>query len=345
MKLLFYVSKLYSLPVIQPIAAEALRQNIDIALFVSSKVKRGLPPSLTELELFTELQDAISFAPDFVLCPGNFVDFRLPGIKVELFHGIGIEKLSHYRIRHFFDIYLTSGPVVTERFREIQRKYRYFSVIETGWPKMDHILAYNTAELKKRYKVPHDKKVILYAPTHSSRMESAKELLPLIETIMKQDEIWFCKPHEFMERDVLVELRSKKIILIDSYDITPYLHLADVLVSDTSSVVYEFMALNKPVITLKTIARKDKGINIQSPLELRTALDRSFANPSEFSSRRERHMSEVNPRLDGTVSKTIIDQLLMINPDLPLGTKRKPINFFRKLQILYHSRFRKGYLR
>lgn len=47
-----------------------------------------------------------------VLCPGNFVDFRLPGIKVELFHGIGIEKPSHYKIRRFFDLYLTSGPVV-----------------------------------------------------------------------------------------------------------------------------------------------------------------------------------------------------------------------------------------
>lgn len=345
MKLLFYVSKLYSLPVIQPVVAEATLRKIDIAVFASSRVAGILPVEFPGLRVFTELKDAVDFEPDFVLCPGNFVDFRLPGIKVELFHGIGVEKPSHYKIRHFFDLYLTSGPVVTEKFKKIQKKYKYFKVEETGWPKMDHIMTYDTSEIRKRFNLPLNKKIILYAPTHSSSMESAGVVTPVIDSIMKPDEIWFCKPHEFMNRELLQMLKTKNVRLIDNYDITPYLHLADVLVSDTSSVIYEFMALDKPVVTFRTLSRKDKGINIQSPDELRSALDRSFQSPDEFSHQRGKHLQEVNPLLDGSVSRGIIDLLVSIDPALPVGRGRKPMNLFRKMQIIYHGRFRKGYLR
>ncbi len=345
MKLLFYVSKLYSIPVIQPLVKEAAEQKVEIALFVSSKVSRKLPETLSTVEAFTELKDAIAFNPDFVLCPGNFVDFRLPGIKVELFHGIGIEKPSHYKIRHFFDLYLSSGPVVTARFKEMERKRGYFRTVETGWPKIDHILNYDITDIRKRFNLPQDKKIILYAPTHSSSMESAKDILPAIEKIMKSDEIWFCKPHEFMDKELLQELRGKQVKLIDDCDITPYLHLADVLISDTSSVIYEFMVLEKPVITYRTLSRKDKGIDIQSAAELRNALDRSLSSPGEFAGQRQRHLREVNPRLDGSISRGIIDLLSSIDSTQPMSKGRKPLNLFRKMQILYHSRFRKGYLR
>ncbi|MCK5036417.1 MAG: CDP-glycerol glycerophosphotransferase family protein [Candidatus Sabulitectum sp.] len=345
MRLLFYVSKLYSIPVILPLLKEAERQNIETALYASAKVKKRLPEILPGIRTFTELKEAVTFQPDFVLCPGNFVDFRLPGIKVELFHGIGIEKPSHYRIRHFFDVYLTSGPVVTEEFKRLQKKHGYFSVFETGWPKIDHILSCDTTKIREQLKLPIGRKIVLYAPTHSSTMESAGDIVPVIETIMKKDEIWFCKPHEFMKKETLDELGKKRIRLIDSYDITPYLHLADVLISDTSSVIYEFMVLDKPVVTYRTMSRKDKGINTESIHELRDALDRSLLNPGEYTHTRHRHLSEVNPKLDGKISKGIMDILISIEQNGLQRNRRKPFNLFRKLQILYHSRFRKGYLR
>jgi CDP-glycerol glycerophosphotransferase (TagB/SpsB family) len=176
-------------------------------------------------------------------------------------------------------------------------------------------------------------------------MESAKSLAPLIDKTIRDDEVWFCKPHEFIGKDILNQLHRKNLVVVTSYDITPFLHLADVLVSDTSSVIYEFMVLDKPVVTLNTLSREDKGINIHSPGELRSAIDRSLDYPLEFSERRRNHLKEVNPRLDGSISANIIDKLLGISRERPSRRRRKPLNLFRKIQILYHSRFRKGYLR
>ncbi len=341
MRLLFYVSKLYSIPVVSPVFLEAERRGIPCAFYVSSKVRKRLPDHFLSSPVFTELDRACEYQPDYVLCPGNFVDFRLPGVKVELFHGIGIEKPSHYRIRHFFDYYFTSGPLVTERYMEMQRKHRYFRTFETGWPKIDHILNYPTGGLRERYGIPADNKVILYAPTHSRTMASADCILPSLKEAPGINETWFCKPHEFMNRDTAAQLNDSGITMMDSYDITPYLHLADVLISDTSSVVYEFMALDKPVVTFRTLGARDKGINIVSPAELREAVDRSLERPEEFSAARKEHMARVNPRLDGGISGGILD-LLQSGPE-PAG--RKPLNLFRKMQVVWHGIFRKGYLR
>lgn len=343
MKLLFYVSKLYSIPVVSPLFAEASRRGIPCAFFVSHKVSENLPGEFLRAPVFTTLPEACGYKADFVLCPGNFVDFRIPGRKVELFHGIGIEKPSHYRIRHFFDYYFTSGPVVTERFLEMERKYRYFKTFETGWPKIDHIMSSDFRNTRAEYSIPPDRKVILYAPTHSSGMESAGAIVQVLDRVIRSDEIWFCKPHEFAKLEIPAELEQARIIR--DYDITPYLHLADVLVGDTSSVIYEFMALNKPVVTFRTMDRIDKGINIDSPDELRAALDRSLRFPEEFAEQRAKHLAEVNPILNGTISGGIVDLLLSLDPDAPAGTRRKPLNLFRKMQIIYHGMFRKGYLR
>jgi len=96
----------------------------------SSRIKSFSPCRLPGRmkKIFRTVQDAASYHPDYVITPGNFVDFRLPGRKVQIFHGIGVEKPSHYKIRHFFDLYCTSGPFVTERFQKAAEQYGYFLV-------------------------------------------------------------------------------------------------------------------------------------------------------------------------------------------------------------------------
>ena len=348
MKYLFYIAKTYSIPIIKPLVSVLERKGALYCFYVSDKVKQRLPQEWDRNLVYSSLRDAINFEADFVLCPGNFVDFRIPGIKVQLFHGLGVEKASHYKIRHFFDVYLTSGPFVTKRFNRLQKKYGYFLVIETGWSKVDYILNYPSKNLKEKLGIPDNKKIILYAPTFSAKMESASELKEVIPNIIREDEFWLFKFHELMDKAVVNQFRAidgKQGKILDTEDITPYLHVADVMLSDTSSVIYEFMLLDKPVVTYKTQSRKDKGINIWRPSDLRQALDQCLSNPLNHQKQRKRHISEINPYVDGKISENIISELEAIIKEDKLPKKRKPLNLFRKMQIVYHSIFRRGYLK
>lgn len=345
---MFYIAKTYSVSIIKPLAAFLDRCKAEYCFFVSDKVKQVKPVEWADDLVLTDLKDARKFNPDFVLCPGNFVDFRIPGIKVQVFHGLGVEKAVHYKIRHFFDIYLTSGPFVTNRYEQMRLKDPYFLIIETGWPKIDYILNYPVTDLKKKTDIPEDKKIILYAPTFSTQHESATALIQIIPKIMKDNEFWLFKFHELMDAQVIDEFKKidpNKGRVLPNVEITPYLHAADVMISDTSSVIYEFMVLDKPIITYKTQARENKGINIHNPSELRDAINRSLENTAEYSDLRQQHLKEINPVLDGKISENIIEQLEKVKNENLLPAKRKPLNLFRKLQIVYHSKFRKGYLR
>ncbi len=347
MRFLFYISKKYSIPIVAPLVEYILTTPHQCGFFLSDKVARVLPDSWHGIHRFTTLDAAIQFHPDFVLAPGNFVDYRLPGKKIQLFHGLGVEKSSHYKIRHFFDCYCTSGPYVTRKFAALQKKYGYFVLLETGWPKVDYILHYPQKDLRRKLKIPAGKKVILYAPTFSKKLESATDLMDIIPSIAKEDEYWCVKFHELMDKATIRTFLQKgtNIHLIEDFDITPWLHVADVMLSDTSSVIYEMLLLDKPVVTYRTRSREDKGINITQPEQLRAALDTSLQNPAEFAAKRREHIAQINPDLSGEISKKLIRRLVEMAETNAFPTNSKPLNLFRKMQILYHQQFRKGYLR
>jgi CDP-glycerol glycerophosphotransferase (TagB/SpsB family) len=230
----------------------------------------------------------------------------------------------------------------------LQEKYGYFLVIETGWPKVDYILNYPTQNIKTKLGIPQDKKIILYAPTFSAKMESATELKEVIPKIINKDEFWLFKFHELMDPevvDIFKQIEPNKSEVLEIADITPYLHVADVMISDTSSVIYEFMLLDKPVITYKTQSRKDKGINISDPSKLREAIDTCLHDPENHKIERRQHINDINPYIDGKISENVFRELEAVIKEDKLPQKRKPLNLFRKMQIIYHGIFRKGYLR
>lgn len=336
MKILFYISKRYSFPIIKPLVKEFCSHKHNIAFYLYARTVNDFPERWLQHKIFELPEQAISFKPDFVIVPGNFVDYRIPGFKVQIFHGIGIEKPSHFKIRPYFDLYLTSGPYVTNKFKRLQQKHDFFYVEETGWAKIDHILNYDTNNLKTRLNIPENKKIILYAPTCSSTMESASELLPYLHSNIRSNEYWLIKFHELLNIQKLKPLLKSypdNIRIIDDIDITPYLHVADLLVSDTSSVNYEFMILDKPVITYKTLSRFDKGINIKSPNELRAALDETLSNPDNNKYNRIIHLNDINPYNDGKTSERILKTLKHYYSN-KVEAKEKHLNFLRRFQTL-----------
>lgn len=342
-RFLFYLSYTPSVPIIKSLV-EYLQKigHTDFGFYLFPRSARDLPEEWIPYKICELPEQAIAYQPDFVIVPGDFVDYRIPGIKAHIFHGLAVEKDIHYQIRTLFDIYFTSGPIVTSRFQRLKKHYPWYLVKETGWPKIDYILNYPRENLKKKLSLPEDRQIILYAPTVGDKIESAEELLPIIPDIIRKNEHWCIKFHDKV-KPKLVKIFEKYLVpnceIVRTNDIVPYLHAADLLISDTSSVIYEFMILDKPVITFRTRSRFDKGINITRPEQLRSAVDRCLDKPDEFHYNRIMHLNDVNPYRDGKCGQRIIEYLFTLdsNEELNRLKKRHP-NFFQKFQSLTHTR-------
>lgn len=343
MKYLFHLHHAYSVPIVQPLVAylRTQRPGDEFRLFCSSDLTRLLPPDWPASMVLRTLRDVKAFAPDMALTAENYIDDRIPGLKVQMFHGVGVEKMSHYKIRHFFDIYLTSGPCVTVPFQKKATELGYFQVIETGWPKFDHILNYpRTGGLFPDLRAEPGQKVILYAPTFSRRMQSAEVLADRIPSQMKPGEIWLVKFHPLMSEELRASFERAEndhLRIVRDNDITPYLHLADLMISDTSSVVYEFSCLGKPVITFRTRGNPDKGLNIQEVDELRPALDLLLRHPSTGEEERRNALLRVNPYLDGNIAERVFTILEQVHREGFAPSKPKPANFFRKMKVFFRN--------
>src|SRR5690348_18491542 len=75
--------------------------------------------------------------PYTTLFRSNHLPHFVTGVKVETFHGFDAGKPRHIYVRGFFDLYCTTGPRDTAQFQAIADQLGHFSVIETGFPKID----------------------------------------------------------------------------------------------------------------------------------------------------------------------------------------------------------------
>ena len=130
------------------------------------------------------------------------------------------------------------------------------------------------------------------------------------------------------------QLENKYLRIVDEHNILPIMAGADMMITDTSSVAYEFLSFDRPLITYQALARKDKGINMQIPSELSTAIEQSLMNPDEFSTNRANCLRGIHPYSDGFSSDRMLQAIAhILNKGLHNELKQKPLNILRKYQI------------
>lgn len=181
-------------------------------------------------------------------------------IRIHIDHGVGIKTL---RIRNI---------VRQKDFRYhvfLEGKYWYDYIKSLGWenradfyitgiPKLDTFFwknYYNNEKLIKKIGINPKKKTVLFAPSYKPscikfiKAEITK-LIPKYNLVIKLHPYsWGGKyashsQHKFYER-LARKNRNAYLIPQNDYDIYPYIFLADTLISDTSSVINEFLALGK----------------------------------------------------------------------------------------------------
>jgi len=330
---LFFLNVEYAFSILRPLQAAIRRRKGRAAWFL-----HGVSPShLNDSEVRLKTAAAVrAFEPTAVFVPGNWVPPFFPGVKVEIFHGFGIEKKGHFDIRGFFDLYCTHGPLTTAPFQDLARRHGYFHVIETGWPKVDVLFQHQTPP-QNTSRPPGRKPMILYAPTFSPSLTSAPALRQAIETLSHSGRFhWMIKFHPLMDPrlvDAYRSLANPHLTIIDDHDIVPWLHAADVLLTDTSSVVAEFLLLDKPAVTFRTRAPAGHLIDIQRVDDLPEALEKALARPAELMAAARRFTDRMHPYRDGRSSERVLDAVDEFIRSHQGRLRRKPLNLWRKWQV------------
>lgn len=97
-----------------------------------------------------------------------------------------------------------------------------------------------------------NKKIILYAPTFRGRGQTTVSFdmtldFDMISKNLKEDEVMVLKMHPFVK--ARIDSKWRNIIdLSDSMDINELMIMSDLLITDYSSVVFEFSLMDKPII-------------------------------------------------------------------------------------------------
>lgn len=314
MRIVLFCENKYAIDILYPIYQEAARKGDNELLWYVHPPKIPQFPLVGEVEYTGSMQAVYDFSPEVIFVPGNIVPYYLPGVKVQVFHGYAAEKKDHWVIRRYFDTYFTQGPFFTQGFTKLSEKYNDFEVVETGWPKQDWIKTHlhdfddEKEALLKKYQ---RKQVVLYAPTFSPSLTSLPYIKQALVNLVKHKNIvLLLKFHPLTKQEWVDEYRQLAeqedyILWIDDFNVTQYQLMADVMISDTSSTVYEFLLLNKPVITYRTIAKNIYWTDVTELSQLPDAFEQ--AQYDEVSIKKRQWVVEnYDPHLDGNVCRRIL---------------------------------------
>lgn len=331
MRFLFYISQNYSLEILRPLEAVMRQEQHEVRWFVEGNdVNKQL---LNQDEtLLASVEEAVAFAPDATFLPGNVVPSFIPGLKVQVFHGFEWKKKGHFRIRDCFDLYCTQGPFFTRKFLELRHRHPHFSVTETGWPKLDPLFSQDS--VKPENSAPG----ILYAPTFSPSLSSAQAMFEQIQTLsQRMPWKWTVKFHPKMDPAIVETYRSatnQNLQVSDSPSLLPLLRQSDVMVSDTSSAITEFLLLNKPVVTFNNAQPEAALLNITQPQQLEDAIHQALSPAPELQQQIAAYAQQLHPYTDGHSAKRVLDATLEELAQFPRDDNiPKPKNWIRNLKL------------
>lgn len=354
MNICFDTLHLYYLTQYLPVYHELVKRNIPAEfLFYGSAennvmAKRVIADERLTVRWVTSVEAANNYyirkRPDWIIFGNGFkpVGDLPPPIKTaQLYHGIGMKSDVYQPALMEMDIRFIEGPHYTEILN------RYFPdrpTLEVGYAKLDPLFGppvnQPTVDLEKMGLSPQ-KPTLLYAPTfYPSSIEKMPDDLPNhfsgANLIVKPHMFTYSKKRYKNQRRLLRKWeRFDNCITVEPsfFNLLPFMNAADLMISDASSALFEFAALDKPVIwcdflklrwTYRGIfryrlnRRMDVSIRRYTDIcrhaknidSLKNAVWQQLENPDLFSEKRREYTARLIGPTDGRVSERIVNYLV-----------------------------------
>jgi len=292
---------------------------------------------------------------DMCICPGYFFKPKRTAVKVEMFHSVSIDNYSVSPKALRFDKLFIIGPYLYDKFISTGTLAEDDSRLEKiGMPKVDCLVdgSLDATAIKKKFDINNDRPTVLYAPTRSvvsgTSLEHAGE--EIIKTISAMDVNFIIKLHDrnyrmwrkknpMDWRHKLEEIKTPNMRIVTDYDICPAFIVSDLLISDVSSVSYEFCLLDRPVIfyhidqMVEAVEHKERdrwgnevsdllawgrdcGQVVKNVAELNAAVEHGLAHPEEKRDIRKEfgHKFFYNPGQATNTAVEKIYELLGLDP-------------------------------
>ncbi len=326
---LLYGSERYALAILRPLQEAIRARGGETAWFFDGP---GAEDLRDDERLLTVAQ-VRAWKPLAVLTPGNHLPHFFPGVKVEVFHGFDAGKPRHIYIRGFFDLYCTTGPRDTAQFQELADRLGHFAVTETGWPKIDPFMRAIAGPLPPVRQPP----VILYHSTFSPSWSAADTLYEEVRRLSRDGRWrWIVTFHPKMKaetRERYKALQNEYLSFAENDNILDLFPQVDMMCSDTSSALNEFLLTGKPVVTFRNRRPGPQLIDIDEPGQFEPAIERALTRPAELMQAIRDYADTIHPYRDGHSSERVLDAIDRFVAGGARNRRRKPLNLWRKLKI------------
>jgi CDP-glycerol glycerophosphotransferase len=254
--------------------------------------------------------------------------------RIELWHGVPFKDVNIDTHPANPDIFCVPSKFIKDEYSKKGYKEEIFRI--TGYPRNDILFETpNRKDILSSLKIPSDKKIILYAPTWQHVSE--KKLFPwgnqmeliksLCDFLSENNTYFLIRPHIMWKpskKDGLQQLitECQNIMyapMIKYPDIYPILSITDVLITDWSSISFDFMLLKKPIIFIECENPIGKfcfnpneraGLIVTTPNELINSIKISLKDSSEFIKKYSPNFNDILDKAffykDGNASSRII---------------------------------------
>ena len=251
-------------------------------------------------------------------------------LKIGFRHGAyHFKEFCKARYYNAFDLFFTTST----REVEMAEARGIRSTLSVGFPKLDPAFdgSLSRAVLdrtRKQCGVEPDRKTVLFTTTwDKSGMSAVDRWVDRLPDVAERYRV-LVTVHPSTSKKVVSRIKGmERVFFIDDPDVLPYLMIADVLVGDTSSIIAEFCALDKPMVTFRVgdarrLTREitdllgDISVQIERPDQLIDSLERCLKYPDEKRQARLRANARMFDALDGQAGKRAADIVMERYPIL-----------------------------